>query len=266
MTSEEFPTSLQRALCESFAVRVDGDDRWAIRSPMIFDDGDALPVFAVRDGAKWYLTDDGMSVSHLFFDEFQFTEARFGRIAQLVSRHSAELGDAHQIRMVLDGPPSPVDIGDFLQLVAQVQGVALTSQSDRDQTRYASTIRTRIEQLLTTPNYDENWSPPELRERTRANYRADLRVSTASSADLVVFAASTSDKANVSALTVGQFGKVRTDLVPVLAYHPDKVASEAIYRFQDEVGDSGSVVPTQPGEYRALVGELKNRGVAISDA
>lgn len=264
--SADFGARLGRSLCESFHVREDGEGRWAIRSPLLLDDGDALPVFVVRASTgEWHLTDDGMALSHLFFDEFNYTEPRFARLARLVEGHGYEL-TAENVINTSDGPePDAFDVGDFLQLLAQVRGVALTSIPERDSTRYVTSVRQGVEDLLQTPDFDENWSPPELRERTRATYRADLRVATSvAGRDLVLFAASTSDKANVSALTVGHFKRVRSDLVPLLAYDPDRVASEAVYRFQDEVEDDRSIVAVRPGALSTLVAELDRRGVLIS--
>jgi hypothetical protein len=91
MTSSDFAAELKLALCESFDVRQDSPDHWTIRSPFIFEDGDNLPSFVTHVDGSWRLTDQGMTVSHLFFDEFQFTEARFNRISQLVLSHSVRV-------------------------------------------------------------------------------------------------------------------------------------------------------------------------------
>jgi len=267
MTEQCLGDRLMKQLCDSFVVREDGPDLWTISSPLLFDDGDALPIFAQRGkNGQWSLTDQGMAVSHLFFDEFEFTEARFGRVAQLVAAHSAVLGETHEICMPLSGHPNAFAVGTFMQLLAQVQGVALTLRSDRDQTRYVTTVRSSVRDNLATPDYEENWSPPELKDRTKAKYRADLRIQGAGNADVVLFAASTSDKANVSALTMRQFGRsqVVRELLPVLAYHPERVARESIYRFQDEVCQDDAAIPAPPGNHRSLLAALGDRGVVLT--
>lgn len=265
MNAHDLAEVLQAELCTTFRVRASEGEEIAISSPFLFDDGDVLPVFLRRSEGGWILTDHGMAVSHLFFDEFQFTEARFARVAQLVGVHAARLSDTHEITMAVDGQPTAFDVATFLQLVAQVQGVALTSRTDRDQSRYVTTLRASVEERLQTADYEDNWSPPEVKDRTMANYRADLRIHSVSGADVVLFAASTSDKANVSALTMGQFKRFAgsRQFLPILAYHPDRVASEAVYRFQDEVETTESAVAVQPGDYRSLVGALRDRGVEL---
>ena len=86
--------------------------------------------------------------------------------------------------------------------------------------------------------------------------------------DVLLFAASTSDKAGVSALSVDQFAGIdgMRDFAPLLAYHPDKVPSEAIYRFQDKVQNDDAVVAVEPGNFRELLGALDRMGVELVDA
>jgi hypothetical protein len=260
VNADEYSEALAQELCQSFAVRPVGDQKWAVGTPLLYDDGDSLPVF-VEHSTSWRLTDEGMAVSHLYFDDFEYTEPRLRRIQLLAEAHGVGMSKDHELVLELDGPPSAYDIGTFLQLVAQVRGVALTASTEREQTRYAITLRERVVERLAVPSYDPNWSPPTL--RTRANYKADLHILTDDDADVVVFAASTSDKANVSALTVNHFKKVIPEMRPVLAYYPDKVNSEAIFRFQDEVEDDDAVVPVPPEDITRLLSALRDRGVAV---
>jgi len=267
VTERHLGDELTKDLRDSFVVQEDGPDFWVISSPLLFDDGDELPIFARRDGGgKWSLTDQGMAVSHLFFDEFEYTEARFSRISQLVAAHSAELGEMHEITMPLSGRPTAFAVGTFMQLVAQVQGVALTSRSDRDQSRYVTTLRHAVEERLATAEYEENWSPQELKDKTKANYQADLRMRGVGDADVVLFAASTPAKVYVSALTMGHFGRLmkERDLRPILAYHPERVGDEAIYRFLDEVGRDDVAIPAPPEDHQPLLGALADLGVALA--
>jgi len=133
MAAQCLADRLTKEMRDSFAVRECGPDLWAVSSPFLYDDGDVLPVFVLRgsDG-RWSLTDQGMTVSHLFFDGFEFSEAGFGRVARVVAAHSAVLGEKHEISMPLSGRPDAFAVGTFVQLLAQVQGVALTSRPERD--------------------------------------------------------------------------------------------------------------------------------------
>ena len=47
MTVETFSEDLKQGLCRSFDVRAEGEGRWVVRTPMLYDDGDALPVIVL---------------------------------------------------------------------------------------------------------------------------------------------------------------------------------------------------------------------------
>ena len=255
---------LKESLCDSWMIREDSPGRWTVSSPFLFDDGDSFPVFVHQDEGRWQIRDYGMACSHLFFDDFHATEARMGRIVQLVEGAGGTFDSKNEISISLNGPPGAYHVADFLKLLSQVQGVALTSQIDRDQNRYITQVRQSIESHLVLPDFDENWTPPELVEQTKAKYRADLRVGTGTAKNVVLFLASTSDKANVSSLSIHRFKHLGLPLVPLLAYHPDKVASEAVYRFQDEVEDDTAAVPVAPGDYGLLFKQFRDRGVELT--
>jgi Domain of unknown function DUF1828 len=264
--SSELSTQLKKSLCDSWMIREDSPSEWTVSTPFLFEDGDGLPVFVRLQDNGWSIRDYGMTCSHLFFDDFNATESRMARILQLIEKAGAKLDATNEIAMQLLGPPDAYQIADFLTLLNQVQGIALTSQIERDQTRYITQVRQTIESHLVLPDFDENWTPPQLVEQTKAKYRADLRVGTTSNNSIVLFLASTSDKANVSSLSIHRFKQLGLPLLPVLAYHPEKVASEAVYRFQDEVQDDTAAVPVHPGDYSTLFKEFRNRGAELSNA
>jgi hypothetical protein len=257
---------LKKLICDAWSIREDAEGTWTITSPFLFDDGDAFPVFLNKIDGGWVLRDHGMACSHLFFDDFTPTEARLGRIAQLAQSASSKVDANFEITTRLGESPDAFQIADFLKLLAQVQGVAIASSVDREQSRYVTQVRQSIEAQLSVPDFDENWSPPQLAERLKAKYRADLRLGTQSGGSVVLFLASTSDKANVSSLSTHRFHQVDQNLKSFLAYHPEKVASEAVFRFQDEVGDDSATVPVVPGDYARLFRVIRDRGVLLAGA
>jgi hypothetical protein len=259
-------------LCAAFDVQPREANRWVVRTPLLHQDGDALPVVVERHGDEWQLTDDGMTVSHFFFedDSFEHTDARTKRVSLLVSAAGGSISDHHRIVLPLDGPPSAYDIGDFLQLVSQVGAIPILLGSERD-TRYARAIETQITQRLLTADFEPNWSPPIVAERLLGSYTADMRISSDTGEPIVLFIAGTTDRANVAALSVHHFREAGYDMQPILAYNRDRVSSVSVYRFQDEIQgyndsldqDDGAV-PAAPGDLDALVSGLRRRGAPIS--
>jgi hypothetical protein len=257
--------ALEAKLCEAFAVTPSGDGRWVVQTPLLYDDGDALAVFVTRSEDRWLITDEGMTASHLFFDAFEPTEARLERLRAVVTSAGAEMDDQCAIRIAIDGDTvSAYDIGDFLQAIAQVRGAAVAMNVEREHSNwYLTNVRRRVIERLRDPDYQENWTPEPLKVRSRATYRVDLRLSAGpSKRPVALFFSSTSDKANVAALTVRHLSRAQIDVQPVLACHP-RVSSPAVYRFQDEVDDDSSVVQATPNELSQLLPALQRRGVSV---
>jgi hypothetical protein len=266
VSDDGFGDTLAQALCRSFAVHADGDHRWIVQVPLVHEDGDGLPIFIVEQGDGWAITDDGMTTSHLFFDDFEATEARVARLARIAEGAGATVDDSKRITLHLEAAPTAYDIGDFIQIISQVQGAAKVSTDERDNQRYRTTIRDIVIDRILSPDFDRDWAPPGLEQAgARGSYTAELRLGAGverDAPDVVLFAAGTTDRANVAALCVHQFRKVYPTFQPLLAFRPG-VSSQAILRFQDEVEDDRAVLQVAPGETMTLTGELARRGVPV---
>lgn len=263
--SPGFASKLNSELCESFQVRQESENSWAVRTPFLYDDGDGLPVFVVRRDHKWDITDHGMTISHLFFDDFKVTPKRLEKIKQLVAKYAGEVSERQAITLSMEDEPSSFEIGSFLQMVSQVQGLAHTSSRKQD-SRFATTVGRSVKQHLRKDSYDENWSPPALRLETKATYSSNLRIS-AKHGNVALFLAGTSERAGVSAMAARRFVDIDQTLVPVLAFHKNGVNSQAVYRFQEETGpDHGIVVEVKVGSYDNLFATLESSGVELVEA
>jgi hypothetical protein len=231
---------------------------------MLYDDGDGVPVFIVHDGTSWTITDDGMTVSHLYFDDFEATEARVSRLRAAAATDGAEVTPEHAVTLRLSDRPTAFDVGDFLQIVSGLRSLAVASSTEREQTRFVTTVRERVTPHLADPGWEPNWLLPGTGS-SKSKYRVDLKVPTDRPDEPVaLFIASTGEKTNLAALTVVHLQRASSRARPVLAYNPDRVTSEAIVRFQDEVEDDSAAIPVPAGQVDQLVPALQRRGVAVA--
>jgi hypothetical protein len=262
MTSGGFADTLHRQLCGAFALREDGEGRWVVRTPLLYEDGDALPLVVTTEGSHWELSDDGMTISHLFFDEFEPTDARMAHLRAVADATGVQIGEEYRLSLALNDPPNEFDVGDFLQAVTAVRGAALASASEREEyTRYVTTVREQLKPALREPGWEANWPIPGTR---KARYKVDMRVPTdRPDSPVALFFASTTEKTNLSALTVVHLNRAHVTALPVLAYHPQRVPSEAVFRFQEEAQDDSAAVGVTPGEIGPLIPVLRRRGVAV---
>lgn len=253
---------LIEALCESFTVDRLDDTRWSIGTPLLYNDGDGLPVIASCVDGQWRLSDNGYATSHLFFDDFDHTPAREDALRRVVERQRMMMDDKFVITCELNGPPDPYDIGDFLQVVAQIQGVAYASPTVERESNYRTIMRETVTAALTDPDFEENWPLPESPQR-RASYSVDLRIG--SGPDLVpTFFASTIAHVRYSTLTWVELLERGIDTGrPVLAINGHaKIPGNDIMAFRDRAGDD-AVITASAGDVRPVLRVLAERGVPL---
>ena len=263
-------SDLNSSLHEAFEITQDGESNWIVRSPFLYEDGDNLPIFISYEDGRWYLTDRGMAISHLYFDEFEYSEARYRSIRQVVDYHYAEIADDHEITMPLDGMPTRFDVGDFIQLVAQIQVVAIVSHTEREQERYSKTIRSSIKDLVDIPGsrilVQHDWNSPSVSSRSKGRYLIDARLSSEGNGigPINVFAASTDYRAALSTLTMQMVRPYDEDACFILVAHPGRVGDVAIARFEDATSGGDAVAKVTPSDLTPLYDKLHEKGIPIS--
>ena len=260
---------LSTELGSAFAVNSYDDTAWIVDAPFAYGDGDHLPLFISRSDEEWYLTDLGMTVSHLYFDDFTYSEARHERIVEIVDYHYAELLKNFEIKMPLDSLPTPFDIGHFVQLVSQVQAVAILFQDEPEQrVSYQEPMRQAIKQVFDTSflaQIEENWQPELLRQEKQGKYSVDMRIHPLEKYKPVnMFVAGSSEKVTLSALTMTMVRSYDPGSSFILAAHPDRVGRTAIARFEDQTTETDAVARVTPDNPGELVDALRAQGIPVA--
>ncbi len=253
----------------SFNIQQYQDEMWIVRSPFTYSDGDSLPVFISRIDGHWALRDCGMTVSHLYFDEFEYSEARYRSIMQVADYHYAEISKEYEIIMPLDAAPTPYDIGDYLQLISQIQVVAIVSHTEREQRTYIKTIRESIRNKLDESSaifqVEDNWTCSQLDSKAKGKYTIDSRIYSSQNRvqPVNMFIASTDNKTTLSTLTMAKVRPFDEKSNFILAIHPERVSEAAVVRFEDETCEEDSVVRVTSDNLHPLYAELDKRGIPI---
>lgn len=253
---------LREELCESFSVDRLDEDRWSILTPLLYSDGDGLPVIVERVGGGWRLSDNGYATSHLFFDDFEHTPAREDTLRRVVALQRMDMDDKFVVTCDLDGPPDPYDIGDFLQVLAQIQGVAFaTPQIERD-TNYTTTMRDAVTSQLADPVFEPNWPLPETAGR-RASYSVDLLVGAGAGAVPTFFASTTAHVRSSTLTWVEITERGIPSAAPILAFSETaRVSGNDLMAFQDRAGDD-AIIAAGPADMRGVLRLLAERGVEL---
>lgn len=262
---QDIPQAVRAVLCEAFSVDPSGQDEWIISSPFLFRDGDGFPVYLRRAGSSWVLTDSGAAASHLFFDDFELTDARLRHLEALAETNGLALRDQHVIVRTLDHFPDAYEIADVLVAIAQV-GALPHVQSETSDVRYRTAARLRVAGLLSPEQQRrEHWRPQQPHGDL---WVADLWMPT-EDRPVAAFMVGNTPRADRVAATVSQYTRWNLRERPIVAYKPS-LASNSVSRLQDAVADDQAVVALNPelAETGALGIRrvLAERGVLVAAA
>ena len=120
MESQELIERLTDAVSESISFVPDGEDRFVVRTPFTFDDGDVLKVVVARDDGGWYLTDEGHTFMHLSYEDIDI-EAKTRRrlLDQVLATYKVENRDG-ELRAVLREDQMGDSLFSFLQALTKI--------------------------------------------------------------------------------------------------------------------------------------------------
>jgi len=69
MDDQELIKVFRKKVYDSFDLIQGGLDRFLVKTPFTFEDGDVMKVVLARDDKGWYLTDEGHTFMHISYDE-----------------------------------------------------------------------------------------------------------------------------------------------------------------------------------------------------
>ncbi len=68
MTVDSLEQEFQKKVCSQIRLESEGINRYRVRTPFMFDDGDHLVAILRKQGDRWFLTDEGHTYMHLTYE------------------------------------------------------------------------------------------------------------------------------------------------------------------------------------------------------
>jgi hypothetical protein len=95
MTFEnEILNDFKKKVCGKITLKEMGKNRYMIKTPFKFEDGDLLKIILKKDNGSWYLTDEGHTLMHINYEGFEIdTPKRQELFSQAISRNFLENDD-----------------------------------------------------------------------------------------------------------------------------------------------------------------------------
>jgi hypothetical protein len=147
MDSQELLKDFRKKVCESVDLVQEGLDRFIVKTPFTFEDGDVLKVVVTQDGDGWYLSDEGHTFMHLSYDEIDI-EAKTRRrlLDQVLATYKVENRNG-ELRAVLREDQVGDSLFSFLQALTKISDLTYMTR-EHVRSLFFEEFRTYIGQVV----------------------------------------------------------------------------------------------------------------------
>lgn len=175
MTHETIVKDFKDKVCSNIHLAPEGQDRYRVLTPFLFEDGDHLSIVLKREGNQWMLSDEGHTYMHLTYDLDEKDLLKGTRqkiIGNALSIFSVEDRDG-ELLIPIDGNRYGDALFSFTQALLKITDVLYLSRE-----RVRSTFKEDFQVLLSETVPDDrrvfDWYDPE--HDPHGLYTVDCRI------------------------------------------------------------------------------------------
>lgn len=232
-SSEQIQTvikSFQDRLSTSISLEPAGRNRFHVRSPFIFDDGDEIGLILRNEAGRWILSDEGQTFMHLSY-KMEPRDIASGNRAKLISNALSMFGvedrDGELVLAVDDG-----QYGDALYSIAQtILRISDVSYLTRERIRstFLEDFRSLMREAAPDPVFD--WVAPEDK---RKHYPVDCYIAVQAAPPLCVFALPADDRVRDATISIQHFERTMMRLRSIGIFaDQEQINRKVLARFSD---------------------------------
>jgi len=197
--------SFREKVCAKVRIVLEGEERFRVFTPFLFEDGDHLAIVLKKQENTWVLSDEGHTYMHLTYDldERDFQKGtRQKIISNALSAFRVEDRDGELIARV-----SEERFGDalysFVQALLKVTDVTFLTR-ERVRSTFMEDFQALIEETVPETRRAFNWHDPQ--RDPQASYTVDCRIN-GRWKPLMVFALPNDDRTRDATIALLQFEK-----------------------------------------------------------
>lgn len=200
MIATTLVAEVRRKICHEIDIEQEGDDRFIIFSPFMFDDGDHFVTILKRQDGRWWLTDEGHTLMHMDYEQTDFrSPSRWKVIENALANHQIQLSGS-ELRTPMDEPFQADRIFSFFQGIARITNVTAMTR-EMVSAAFMEDFRELMRETLPSGTYQFNYV--DSAHDPQGMYPIDCRIDAAGKS-WAVFGVGTDDKCNLTALTCKQ--------------------------------------------------------------
>ncbi|MBS1813705.1 MAG: DUF1828 domain-containing protein [Acidobacteria bacterium] len=207
MNYEEIVKQFKSKVCEQLRVVEEGENRFRVFTPFIFEDGDHLGIVLKKDrSGSWALSDEGNIYMRLTYD-LDEKDLRSGTrqkvISNALSTFSVEDRDGELVAPIKENRYGDA-LYDFVQASLRIADVTYLNR-ERVKSTFMEDFRSFLEANINPKRLHFDWS--DRQHDPEGLYSVDCKIDTSSEAPFFVYALPSDDKVKDSTIALLQFEK-----------------------------------------------------------
>jgi hypothetical protein len=191
-------------VCEQLRLAQEGENRFRVFTPFMFEDGDHLAIVLKREQEHWMLSDEGHTYMHLTYDldekELK-TGTRQKIITNALSAFSVTDRDGELITPIRDGHYGDA-LYSFVQALLKVADVTFLTR-ERVKSTFLDDFREFIEQAVGKDRSKFDWHDPQ--HDPEGLYSVDCRIEVPANSPLFIYALQSDDKVKDATIGLHQY-------------------------------------------------------------
>jgi hypothetical protein len=235
----------------------EGLDRFVVETPMVFDDGDSLPIVLKKENDHWVLTDEGhtfLQLSYLLTDEELRTIGRREIIDRALSSFPIENRNGELV-LPIPGTEYGNALYSFVEALFKVDAVRYLTR-ERVHSTFVQDVKNMIAGFSTPQRITYDWREPE--KDPAGIYSVDCRVN-GTAEPVFIMALNSEERVSVATISLLKFEQWKLNYKSVGIYDEmEKYSNKVIARFADVVGKTFSNLDEARNKLLRFVPELVN--------
>jgi len=191
-------------VCEQLRLAQEGENRYRVFTPFLFEDGDHLAIVLKRERDNWMLSDEGHTFMHLTYDIDEKdlrTGTRQRIITNALAANDVEERSGELSTSIRDGHYGDA-LYSFVQALLKVADVTYLTR-ERVRSTFLEDFRQSIEAMVAQSRRVFDWHDPQ--HDPQNLYSVDCRIEMPSENPLFIYALQSDDKVKDATIGLHQF-------------------------------------------------------------
>ena len=204
MELETVVKDFRSKVCEQLRIAQEGENRFRVFTPFMFEDGDHLAIVLKRERENWMLSDEGHTYMHLTYD-LDEKDLRTGTRQKIITNALSAFSVTDRSGELM-APIREGQYGDalysFVQALLKVADVSFLNR-ERVKSTFLDDFREFIENTVAKDRRDFNWHEPV--HDPEGLYSVDCRIEVAKDSPLFIYALQSDDKVKDATIGLHQY-------------------------------------------------------------